>query len=148
MTTKEAPQRVRPEIIENYKNFEPPAKFRISLEELLDAAPEKYLVGLDAIVLTNQTALTRDERRRKTWSRNRKIRLADARGWYQRGTRISPANICLYVDNIMRSEQPGVRRIPILRYEALGTVLFHEIGHHIHAAHKPVFKGKENVAED
>jgi hypothetical protein len=35
-----------------------------------------------------------------------------------------------------------------LRYEALGIVLFHEIGHHIHAAHKPVFDGRENVAEE
>jgi hypothetical protein len=27
-------------------------------------------------------------------------------------------------------------------------VLYHEIGHHIHAEHKPVYEGKENVAED
>ena len=26
--------------------------------------------------------------------------------------------------------------------------MFHEIGHHIHAVHKPVYDGKENVAED
>lgn len=30
----------------------------------------------------------------------------------------------------------------------IGEVLFHEIGHHIHATYKPVHDGKENVAED
>ena len=28
-----------------------------------------------------------------------------------------------------------------------GEALYHEIGHHIHAAHRPVYKGKEDVAE-
>ena len=148
MSSIETQEQFRPEIVENYRDFEPPANFKRSLDELLDTVPERYLVGLKVIVLTNQTALSRDQRRQKAWSRNHKIRLADARGWYQRANRTSPANICLYVDNILRSEQPWIRRIPLLRYEALGTVLFHEIGHHIHAAHKPVFDGKENVAED
>ena len=140
--------RVRPEIVENYKDFEPPSNFRTSLDELLDAVPEKYLVGLKTILLTNQAALNSDQRRQKTWSRSHKIRLADARGWYQATHRGSPARICLHVDNILRSEQPWMQRIPILRYDTLGTVLFHEIGHHIHAAHKPVFAGKEYIAED
>jgi len=148
MTTTETRQRFRPEIVENYRDFEPPTGFRRSLDQLLDTVPEKYLVGLEAIVLTNQAALTRDERREKTWSRNHKIKLADSLGWYQSASRTSPANIRLNVDNILRSEDPRTRRIPLLRYEALGTVLFHEIGHHIHAAHKPVFDGRENVAEE
>jgi hypothetical protein len=148
MSTVVPQQGVRPEIVENYRDFEPPANFRRSLDELLDAVPTKYLVGLKTILLTNRTALTRDQRRQKTWSRNRKIRLADARGWYQGASRSSPASICLYVDNILQSEQPWMRRVPLLRYEALGTVLYHEIGHHIHAVHKPIFAGKENVAED
>jgi len=148
MTTTDTRQRFRPEIVENYRDFEPPTGFRRSLDQLLDTVPEKYLVGLGAIVLTNQAALTRDERREKTWSRNHKIKLADSLGWYQSAGRTSPANIRLNVDNILRSEDPRTRRIPLLRYEALGTVLFHEIGHHIHAAHKPVFDGRENVAEE
>src|SRR5208282_2289273 len=148
MTTIQTEKRVRPEIVENYRDFDPPAGFRTTLDELLDALPEKYLAGLKTIILTNQEALSRDQRRQKTWSRNHKIRLADARGWYQRASRSSPANVCLCVDNILTSEEPWMRRVPVFRYEALGTVLYHEIGHHIHAAHKPVFDGKENVAED
>lgn len=138
----------RPEIVENYKDFEPPATFDKMLEELLDAVPPKYFVGLRTIVLANQSALTRDQRRQKIWSRNRKVRLAEARGCYYRATGSSPATVWLYVDNILRSEPPWFRRTPILRYEALGTVLYHEIGHHIHAVHVRVYEGKEDVAED
>ena len=39
-------------------------------------------------------------------------------------------------------------RIPIARYAEFGEVLFHEIGHHIHTVHVPIYDGKENVAED
>jgi hypothetical protein len=148
METTQDERRVRPEIVENYRDFEPTANFRMLLEDLLDAVPAKYLVGLKTIVLANQSALTRDERRQKIWSRNRKIRLAEARGSYYRATKSSPATVWLYVDNILRSESPWFRRLPILRYYELATVLYHEIGHHIHAVHRPVFEGKEEVAED
>jgi hypothetical protein len=148
METTQDERKARPEIVENYRDFGPPANFRKLLEDLLDAVPAKYLVGLRTIVLANQSALTRDQRRQKVWSRNRKIRLADARGSYQRATKSSSATVWLYVDNILRSEEPWFRRIPIFRYHALATVLYHEIGHHIHAVHKPIFDGKENVAED
>jgi hypothetical protein len=141
-------RRARPKIVENYRDFEPPANFKMLLEDLLDGVPPKYLVGLRTIVLTNQCALTRNQRRQKTWSRNRKIRLAEARGAYFRATRSSSASVWLYVDNILRSEKPWFRRLPILRYYEPGTVLYHEIGHHIHAVHKPVFEEKENIAED
>ena len=129
METKHDQRRVRPEIVENYRDFEPPANFRLLLEDLLDGVPAKYLVGLKSIVLANQSALTRNQRRQKIWSRNRKIRLAEVRGCYYRATRSSPATVWLYVDNILRSEKPWFRRLPILRYYEPGTVLYHEIGH-------------------
>lgn len=138
---------VRLDIVENYNQFEPPAHFREMLDELLDSVPPEHIVGLKRIVLTNQSALSRDQRREKTWSRNHLVRLADCRGWYQAAYKTSPATIYLCMDNIAKSEQPTVQRIPIVRYEALGTVLFHEIGHHIHKAHKPEFRQREAVAE-
>jgi len=141
-------QNMRPEIVENYKGFEPPANVRELLSDLLDAVPAKYLVGLKTIVLANKSALTRDQRRQKVWSRDHKIRLNEARGSYYHATRSAPATVWLYVDNILRSEVPWIRRMPILRYEALGTVLYHEIGHHIHAVHKPVYEGREDVADE
>ena len=138
----------RPEIVESYRDFKPPANFKKSLGILLDAVPAKYLVGLKTILLTNRAALTRSQRRRRTWSRNHKIRLAGARGWYQPAWNSGPAVICLYVDNILQSEPAWVRQVPLMRYEALGTVLYHEIGHHIHAVHKPIHEDKEVVADD
>jgi len=148
METTQDERSVRPDVVENYRDFEPPTNFRKLLEDLLDAVPAKYLVGLKTIVLANQSALTRNQRRQKIWSRSRKVRLAEARGSYYRATKSSSATVWLYVDNILRSEESWLRRIPVLRYHALATVLYHEIGHHIHAVHKPVFEGKENVAED
>jgi hypothetical protein len=139
---------VRPTSVENYDQFEPPTHFRGMLDELLDCVPPEHLAGLMTIVLTNQSALTRDQRRAKTWSRNHMVRLADCQGWYQSATRTSPASIHLFVDNIAKSERPGTHRIPILRYEALGTVLYHEIGHHIHKVHRPEYRQRETVAED
>jgi hypothetical protein len=44
--------------------------------------------------------------------------------------------------------RPWELRTALLCYEPLATVLYHEIDHHIHAEHKPVYEGKENVAED
>jgi len=148
MNTNETKLAARPEIVENYHDFVPPARFAKSLNELLEAVPPKYLVGLGTILLTNQGALSRGERRKRVFSRGHKVRLAERCGWYGRGTKSSPATICLYVDNILRSEESWMRLLPLTRHAALGTVLYHEIGHHIHAVHKPVFQEKESVAED
>lgn len=111
-------------------------------DQLLEALPASYLRGLETIVLTNRSALSTDQRRTKTWSRNYKGKLTNARGWYQESWKFSPAVIYLCVNNILRSELPSFRRIPFLRYEALGTVLYHEIGHHIDAAVRPAYGGR------
>jgi len=138
----------RPEIIESYRDFAPPARLRTFVEQLLGSVPANYLRGLKAIVLSNQRALTRNQRRQKIWGRGRKHRLAEARGAYYGATNSSPATVWLYVDNILKMSPPWTLRIPVVRYAELGEVLFHEIGHHIHAVHVPVYDGKENVAED
>jgi hypothetical protein len=137
-----------PEIVENYRDFAPPANLRKLLEDLLKAVPPNYLAGLKTIVLANQRALNRDQRRQKTWSRNRKIGPDEMAGAYHQATRSSPATIWLYVDNIVGSEPRWLWRVPMWGHFMFATVLYHEIGHHIHAVHKPVFEGKENVAED
>jgi hypothetical protein len=148
METPERSAGPAPEIVENYRDFVPPENFRKLLADLLESVPSKYIIGLKTIVLANQSALTRDQRRQKTWGRKRKLHLAEACGSYHKATKSSPATIWLYVDNILASEDPWWRRLPLLRYLTLGTVLYHEIGHHIHEVHRPMFEGKENVAED
>jgi hypothetical protein len=138
----------RPKIIENYRDFEPPRQLKEIISTLLDCVSVDYLRGLKAIILANQAALTRNQRRQKIWSRNRKTRLTSARGAYYRATRSSPAIVWLYVDNILKGTPAWTLKVPIARYAEFGEVLYHEIGHHIHAAHEPVHEGKENVAED
>jgi hypothetical protein len=75
-------------------------------------------------------------------------RLAESLGSYSRAWKSSPATVWLYVDNIAKGAPPWVLVVPLLRYVVVGDVLYHEIGHHIHAVHRPVYDGKENVAED
>ncbi len=136
-----------PEIVETFRDFEPPANFRNIVDDLVRCVPPEFLVGLQSITLTNRFALSRDQKRKKTWSRNRKIRLADVRGYYTPATRSSRAAIVLYVDNITERWDGWFAKLPLVRYMPAGDVLYHEIGHHIHAAHRPVYKGKEDVAE-
>jgi hypothetical protein len=138
----------RPSLVENYRDYIPPANLRQLVEDLLESVPPNDLRGLNAIVLCNRSALTRDQRRQKIWGRNRKYPLTEARGLYYEATKARPAMVWLLVDNILKSEPSWVLRTPILRYQSLSTVLFHEIGHHIHAVHKPIYEGKENVADD
>jgi hypothetical protein len=38
-------------------------------------------------------------------------------------------------------------RVPVVRDILLSSVLFHEIGHHIHATAQPEFREKEDVAD-
>jgi hypothetical protein len=147
-TTPQTSETFCPEIVESYRDFEPPPNFKRSVEILLRYAPQKYLVGLATIVLTNRQGLTRNKRRQKVWSRNHKVRLAESLGSYYRATKSSPATVWLYVDNIVKSGIGWWNRVPLLRYVVVGQVLYHEIGHHIHAVHRPVYAEKESVAED
>jgi hypothetical protein len=136
-----------PAIVESYRDFEPPPNFRGLIETLLLYIPPKYLTGLKTIVLTNRSGLTRDKRRQKVWSRNRKILLADASGSYSRATKSSPATVWLYVDNLARNAG-WMLRVPFLCYMMPADVLYHEVGHHIHTVHKPIHEEREDVAQD
>jgi hypothetical protein len=137
-----------PAIVEVYCNFEPPPNFKRDVEMLICYVPQKYFVGLKTIILTNKAGMTRDKRRQKVWSRNRKILLSDALGSYSTATRSSPASVSLYVDNIVDADPDWFRRLPVLGHGTLAHVLYHEIGHHIHRAIRPIHKGKEDVADD
>ena len=102
-----------PEVIESYRDYEPPAQIRKMVDNLLSYVPPKYLVGLKTIVLTNRSALTRDKRRQKIWSRGRKYCLAESLGSYSRAWKSSPAIVWLYVDNIVSPDPAWVLRTPL-----------------------------------
>lgn len=136
-----------PQVIENYRDFEPPPQLRPQIERLLQAVPRKYLAGLKTVLLTNRSALTREQRRQKVTGRKGRYSLADARGAYYQATDSRSAYVLLMVDNMLSAWPVGILRIPYLGPLVLAETLYHEIGHHIHAVHEPIHDGKENVAE-
>ena len=113
------------------------------LKRCCGVSHRSILVGLTTIVVTNCAGLTGNKRKQKVWSRNRKVRLADSLGSYSRAGKNSPATIWLYVDNIVRAESSWWRCVPLLRYMMPAEVLYHEIGHHIHAVHRPIHEARE-----
>lgn len=134
-------------IYEQYVEYEPPFDVQRAIERMLGTVPEKYLLGLGSVVLTNGRALTGKRARRMTWSRGKKVSAAKARGLYHPAWRSDPAWIELRIDSIVPTYPPW-SRFPMFREMRLGEVFFHELGHHIHAQHRPEFKEKEDVAED
>jgi hypothetical protein len=109
--------------------------------------PDKYLNGLDCILLTNEAAMPRSDRVGKIRSRKRKFDKSRVLGRYHPRSRSSLPCIELRVDKIVRG-LPGIPlRIPLLRDIVFGHVLFHEIGHHIHYTIRPEHTEKEDVAD-
>jgi len=147
MESSDGAARTLPQIVENYRDYEPPRQLRGLIEDLLADVPAKYLVGLKTILLTNRKALSRDQRRQRVPVRKGVFPLAQALGAYYKATRSRPAYVLILVDNTLSSWPTWVLRAPLFRYWALSNVLYHEIGHHIHQAIEPVYDGKENVAD-
>jgi hypothetical protein len=136
-----------PQIVEAYRDYAPPCNAVRDVEMLLRHIPPEYLNGLQSIVLSNSLGLSRDERRQKIWSRNRKVQLSECRGWYSQSTPARGARITLLVDNIFRGAGRFGLRIGLFRNVVLADVLYHEVGHHIHATRRPEYRGKEDIAE-
>jgi hypothetical protein len=117
-----------PLIVENYRDFKPPRQLRGLIEDLLNAIPPKYLRGLGSILLTNQNALSRDQRRQKVSGRKGKSSLAEARGAYYGATDSSPAYVLLLVDNTLSSWPSWALRVPYFCYTVLSEVLYPKSG--------------------
>src|SRR5712692_2308397 len=97
------PAHPQPEIIEAYRNYVPSCNVKRIVKTLLRYVPPEYLLGLRSIVLTNSSGLSRNRRRRKTWSRHHKVRIAESLGNYTHATRDLAASIHILVDNVVDS---------------------------------------------
>jgi hypothetical protein len=129
-------------------DYKPPFDVVKCVEAMLRSVPEKYLVGLSEVVLTNTAGLPRKMRRAMTLSRGKKVRQASALGLYHQAWKNRPAWIQLYVDNILCGWEGGFwLRFRLLREGFISDVLFHEIGHHIHDAIRPEHREQEDVAD-
>jgi hypothetical protein len=136
------------DIKEAYREFDPPVNASRIVNQLLCYVPDKYLTGLDCVVLTNEGALSRRDRVGRVWSRKRKADKSRILGRYHPARRNALPYIELRVDKILEGLPGLTRRIPLIRNVVFGHVLFHEIGHHIHYTIRPEYREKEDVADD
>jgi hypothetical protein len=136
------------EILELYNNYEPPINATAVTRKLIDNIPQKYLVGLRRIVITNSSGLLRKELRKKVTARKRKYSVSEVRGFYYHQTGGSPAWIEIFVDKIVEYRVGFFRKLPPLREIALSKVLYHELGHHIHKVLAPEHREQEDVADE
>jgi hypothetical protein len=142
----------RPLVVEGYWDYTPPFDATEVIEGMLRSVPQKYLLGLKEVVLTNKNSLPRKRRRSVTKSRGRKVKIAAARGAYHQAWKGKQAWIEIFVDNALSVYDKGFWRVLLhfgyFRESELGGVLFHEIGHHIDATLRPEFRDKEDIADD
>ena len=136
-----------PKVVEHYRDWTPPAAVRASVDRLLASTPDRYLIGLGAVVLTNSGALTGNRRRGKTRSRRRKVALRECRGLYHQAHQGQPASIEVFVDNCVNRLPSRLRGISFLLDLELGSTLFHELGHHLHATQAREYAEAEDVAD-
>lgn len=138
----------RPKVITNFTGYTPPFDVVPIVERMVASVPPKYLAGLKEIVLANASGLPRKLRRSVTKARKRKVRIVEAGGLYHQAWNGSRAWIEIFVDNKLRQWEKGWwLKFSYIREMLLGDVLFHEIGHHIHATIKPEFREEEDVAD-
>ncbi len=136
------------EIIEFYGDYQPPFDVGRIVRKLLPLVPPTALLGLRSIVLTSSSQLPASERRQKKRSRGVTYLGAEARGCYRSPRRGTPASIELYVDNMVKHCPEERLRQEHQRELIVGSTLFHEIGHHVHALHRPRHADPEVVAEE
>ena len=134
------------EIIEEYKNYEPPFDVRWYVEKLLDSVDEKYKKKLRYVVLTNKETLSTRRHRQKFKVKGRKTDMKHVLGLYHT-LNDKTGSIELFMDDIIPQEEDFVLRFGLIRAHIIGKVLFHELGHHVHANFKPKHEDKEIMAD-
>lgn len=137
------------EIVEYYEDYEPPIDATKVTRKLIDSIPQKYLLGLGKIIITNRSRLTQRELRKKTKSRKRKVSMTNVRGLYHYRTPASPAWVEIFIDRVGTLNLSFFQKIPFLREHAFSEVLYHEIGHHIHTVVRPEqSREREDIADE
>jgi hypothetical protein len=133
-------------ITESYINYVPPVDCCAAVRRLLATVPEKYLVGLDSVVLCNLSGQSRKVRTGTLPRRGRRIRREDVAGLYHQEWHGEKAWIQVFVDKVEIPPR-SLRWIRPLQDLMFGGVLYHELGHHIHTL-RPEYREKEDVADN
>lgn len=133
-------------VTESYVNYSPPLDYSAIATRLLASVPEKYLIGLDSVVLCNLSGQPRKLRTGTLPRRGRRIKREHVAGLYHREWRGQKAWIQIFVDKIKMPPRSFCWIRP-LRELVFGEVLYHELGHHAHTI-RPEYREKEDVADD
>ena len=130
-------------IQEYLRTYRPPLNYAKHIDSIVSQLPRQVTKDLGLILLRDTASLSRTEQRIKL--REGKAP-ADARGLYYRPDSGRPARIELYLDNILGEWPSWITKVPLLRYEIVGRVFFHELGHHVYALEHPRSPRNEEVA--
>src|SRR5688572_27469408 len=104
--------------------------------------PPEHLTDLRKVVLTNSTSLLNRYKGKYDFDGER-LRLGELRGFYGNG------QICLVIDQILRHYPDSFMLVPIFKTFAIGDILYHELGHHIHRRAEPGYRdNREAVADE
>lgn len=133
-------------VIESYVDYSPALDCAAIAGRLLATVPEKYLLGLDSVVLCNLSGQPRKIRTGTLPRRGRRIRREHVLGLYHHQSRGQKAWIQVFVDQIKLPPR-SLRWIGLLGDLVLGHVLYHELGHHAQTI-RPEYRETEDVAED
>lgn len=129
-------------IVEQYQDYAPPVRVNGAVELLMRHVPAEYVEGLNYIVMTNAASMLRTHKG-KFVSEGRRGRPAECLGLY------NGRNIFLVMDRILRHYPESLLLIPIVKTLAIGEILYHELGHHIHKLKQPGYRDKhEEVADE
>ena len=126
-------------IYEDYVSYTPPRWLRPTVVRLLSSIPETYQNGLASIVLTNAARVAG----RKSYRRQRKNRHALMVGGYHPRAKGSEPWIEIIAD---RTISPADRSLSFFQWArdiVVARVLFHELGHHLHATIGSAERGGE-----
>lgn len=121
-------------IREFYQGYKPPLNLVAVVKRLLSRIPEKYVRGLDCVVVTNLSGQSRRNRLGKTASRGRRVSQSRVLGRYHPRWRGQPPWIELYADQILSRFPRWTLWVPFVRDAVVADTLYHELGHHVHCS--------------
>lgn len=129
-------------IVEDYDGYTPPIRVNSAVELLMKHVPPQHVEGLHKVVLTNSARVLKTHKGKYTFDGQR-MRAADLRGFYGDG------NICLIMDRILDHYPQSFLLVPMFKMLAIGEILYHELGHHIHRRDEPGYRdNREAVADE
>lgn len=103
--------------------------------------PHEHLEGLRKVVLTNSASVLKTHKGKYVFDGER-MRAADLRGFYGNG------HVVLIMDRILDHYPEAFLIVPMIKTLAIGDVLYHEIGHHIHRLKEPGYRDKREAVAD